>query len=80
MPRMDEDIEHQIDLRILRDVLKIVRQLGSMPADSEEEGENKAASVDRRIKLIGKLAALGAVGAIKDPNIRLRALPLIKGM
>jgi hypothetical protein len=79
--RMNEaDISHQIDLRMLRDIIKIVRQLNTSGDSGGEEGEFNMADVDRKIKLIGKMAALAAVGAISDPNIRLRAMPLIRGM
>jgi hypothetical protein len=70
------DISHQVDLRMLRDIIKIVRQLKTAPA----EGEDKTKNIDDKIVMIGKMAALAAVGAISDPNIRLRAMPLIRGM
>jgi len=79
--RMDEaDTSHQVDLRMLRDIIKIVRQLSSSGDSGGEDGEFSMADVDKKIKLIGKMAALAAVGAISDPDIRLRAMPLIRGM
>ena len=82
MPKLNEDIEHQIDLRMLRDIIKIARQLNISSAGAgEPDGEGGSSpDIDKKIKMIGKLAALAAVGAIKDPAIRLRAMPIIRGL
>jgi len=77
MPKLDEDISRQVDFRMLRDIIKIVRQLN---ASGNDDGEDPVAVMDRKMKQIGKMAALAAVGAIKDPEIRLKAMPIIRGM
>ena len=71
----ETDISHQVDLRMLRDIIKLVRQL-KVPSNNGEEGLN----IDDKISVIGKMAALAAIGAISDPNIRLRAMPLVRGL
>ena len=34
------DISHQVDLRMLRDIIKIVRQLKTAPAEGEDKTKN----------------------------------------
>jgi len=72
--QMNEDVAHQVDLRMLRDIIKVVRQL-KVPS-----GDDGGLSIDDKLAKIGQMAALAAVGAINDPDIRLRAMPLIRGM